>query len=147
MLVGAVAGLPFTWGIAYSLYLDMKAQKTWIRSLARIVDSRVVQRSRDSHIRYHPEIRYRYTFNGRDYVSDQVGSGDVDYGGRGAAQKVADRYPVGSEVSAFVDPGKPESALLEPSHSWFAIMALFLGGLIWVGAWLTAWVRAVFPRE
>jgi hypothetical protein len=146
MLVAAIGGLPFTWGIAYSLYLDMKEQKTWVRSLARIVDSRVVERSRHSSITHHPEIRYRYTYNGRDYTSDRVATDDVDYGWRGAAQKVADRYPVGSEVSAFVDPEKPENALLEPGHSWFTIMALFLGGLIWAGVWLTAWVRAVFPR-
>ncbi len=146
MIVAALAGLPFTWGIAYSLYADNKTQKTWVRIAAKVLESRVDERRRNSHITYYAHLRYRYTFNGRDYESGQIEGSNVSYGGRGSAQKVADRYPAGAGVIAFVDPANPENALLEPGYSWVTIAALFLIGLIWAGAWLTAWVQATFPR-
>ena len=146
MIVGALAGLPFTWGIGYSLYSDDKAQKTWVRTAATVLESRVAEKMRSERIKYYAHLRYRYTFNGRNYESGQIGRGDGYYGWRGPAQKVAERYPAGSSVIAFVDAANPENAVLEPGHSWIAIAALFLGGLVWAGGWLSFWVQATFPR-
>ena len=145
MIVAALAGLPFTWGIGYSLYSDDKAQKTWVRTAATVLESRVAEKRRDNRTSYYAHLRYRYTFNGRNYESGQIGNAD-GAGWRGPAQKLANRYPAGADVIAFVDPANPENALLEPGYSWFTIAGLFLIGLVWAGGWLSFWVQATFPR-
>jgi hypothetical protein len=102
MIVAALAGLPFTWGFAYSFYADNKAQKAWVRTAARVIESRVNEKRRDNHISYYAHLRYRYTFNGRDYESGQIGNTDGYYGRRGSAQKLEDRYPAGAWLTAWV---------------------------------------------
>jgi hypothetical protein len=146
MIVAALAGLPFTWGVAYSFYAEHKAQKAWARTAAHVVESRVAEKMRSERIKYYALLRYRYRFNGRDYESSRIGNTDGYYSGRGPAQKLADRYPAGAGVIAFVDPANPGNAVLEPGHSWITMAALFLVGLLWAGAWLAAWVQATFPR-
>ncbi len=39
MLVAALGGLPFTWGVAYWLYAENRHQKYWLRTEARITHS------------------------------------------------------------------------------------------------------------
>lgn len=144
-LVGAIGGLFILWGLAYSFYADTKAQRGWVPVPARIVESAVAERMRNSSRTYYAKVRYSYFFNGRSYQGENISNITSYYIARSTAQELVDSRPVGAEVMAFVDPAKPENAVLEPGHSWITIAALFLGGLIWGSIWLFAAYRGFFP--
>jgi hypothetical protein len=62
-----------------------------------------------------PSVSYRYSVNGREYVSgnieiQDVGNGNTDY----LAYQVIQRYPVGERVKIYYNPGDPTIAVLEP---------------------------------
>ncbi len=84
-------------------------------------------------------MRYEYWLNGRRHESDSVSGLVPYYNSKTEAQRKADKYPVGSAVTALVNPDHPEEALLEWGHSWWAIALAFLLGLAWAGAWLAGW--------
>lgn len=62
-----------------------------------------------------PDVRYRYTVNGRDFRGQvvQAGKGPDDLA---SARQTAARYPVGASVPVHVDPADPSRAVLEPDH-------------------------------
>ncbi len=139
MVVAALGGLPFTWGFAYSFYLDNKQQKRWVRVEARIVRSDVVEISRDATKKYKLNVRYAYWVQGLRYESDSVSVLVPYYLSRSKAQEKAGEYPVGSSVIALVNPEHPEEALLQWGHSWWAIALPFFLGVGWAGVWLAGW--------
>jgi hypothetical protein len=62
-----------------------------------------------------PIIRYRYRAGGKDLDGDRVQIGGLPLTTRVLAGRLIARYPVGAHVDVYVDPGNPESALLEPA--------------------------------
>jgi hypothetical protein len=59
-------------------------------------------------------IRYSYVVNGKTHKGERIGWGNRTVMLTPAAQSLSARYPVGASVPVFYDPGKPDSALLEP---------------------------------
>ncbi len=139
MIVAALGGLPFTWGVALSFYIDNKQQKKWIRVEAKITRSSLTETIRNGFKKHQVDIKYAYWVNGRSYESDRFGAVEWLYATKTQAQTKADEYPVGSTVTALVNPDRPEEALLEWGHSWWAIALAFFLGLVWAGAWLAGW--------
>lgn len=144
-LIAAIVGLLILWGLAYSFYDLKRAQRGWVPVQARIIESAVAEKMRNRDRMYYAKVRYSYFFNGRSYQADSISNITSYYIARSTAQEQVDSYPAGSGVIAFVDPAKPENAVLQPSHSWITIAALFLGGLIWGSIWLFAAYRGFFP--
>jgi hypothetical protein len=72
---------------------------------------------------------YHYLYEGELYVSSV-------YRHHGGLSEAVSRYPAGSMVTAWVDPGWPERAVIEPGLStadlgWLALgLVLFLFGLL-----------------
>ncbi len=139
MVVAALGGLPFTWGIAYSLYYSNKQQKKWLRVEVRIIRSGLTQTTRDAFTYHRPDVRYSYWVNGRRYESSRISETSSGYTVKSKAQREADKYPAGSARIALVNPDRPEEALLEWGYSWWAIALAFFIGLVWAGAWLAGW--------
>lgn len=61
-----------------------------------------------------PVIRYSYRANGRDLESDRVRIGGASMTTRMLAIRQIARYPLGAQVDVYVNPKKPEHAVLEP---------------------------------
>lgn len=92
---------------------------------------------------YRPEIRYRYTVDGKEYTSDRIYFGRaLGRPWRGQLDELVRRYPAGGTTSVYVPPGDPDLGLLEPgakvdlyaSATVFATM-LAVGVSIFLGAW------------
>ena len=139
MVAAALGGLPFTWGVAYGLYVENRQQKNWLRVEARVTHSGLTEVNRAGTKKHRLDVRCEYWVNGRRYESDSVGGVVWYYTSKSKAQSKADGYSVGSSVTALVNPDHPEAALLEWGHSGWAIALAFFLGLVWAGAWLAAW--------
>lgn len=86
---------------------------------------------------FRPEIRFRYTFDGREYESDLLGPTIIVQGyasAENAAKELAP-YPLGSRALAFVDPQHPDKAFLKKEElagpAVFMILGVILPPLAW----------------
>ncbi len=75
---------------------------------------------------FHYDIHYEYNVDQKIYTADQVTFGPDGFDTPEEAQQYADRYPVGSSVTVFYEPGNPAFAVLEPSVKDFASVPVLL---------------------
>lgn len=106
-----------------------------------IIRSAVVETRHDSDgdTTYAPQITYSYSFRGGNYQSSRYSFFDLA-SGRQWAQALVDRYPVGSQHSAYCDPQQPHEAVLtrelQGRNFWFGL--LFPWPFILLGAGICA---------
>ncbi|MEL6614575.1 MAG: DUF3592 domain-containing protein [Bacteroidota bacterium] len=142
--------------------LDAHAQDAWPSVEGEIVhsgiDARAPQarqapwplslwRQRPEHA-YRPVVRYRYAVADVPYLSDRIGSRDPARGPREAAEAEAARFPEGTRVRVYYDPGAPGTAVLAPAprtSRWGTVGGAvgLLAGLGCLGAGL--WSRRQRP--
>src|ERR1700743_590264 len=105
----------------------------WHRADATIVDAnfRVQteqmaspgQRDRDEWNTF--STHFRYTVDGKEYISDRIEPYDMGMQNSAGAERMREQHPVGSVSHAAYDPQAPEIAYLEPGPSSVSLM---LGG-------------------
>jgi len=101
--------------------------------------------SRERH--YKPIVRYRYEVGGQLYESERV-TPLGDSGSKQWAQGLVARFPVGSRVTAHVDPAEPANAFLVEQASWKARVGLVVGLAVAVATGLgLLWRRRRSARE
>lgn len=113
--------------------------QSWDEVPCTVVHSAVTVSRGDDSDTYGIDIRFRYFYDDETWVSDtydfRVGSSS----GRAAKQAAVDAHPVGSECTAFVNPGRPERAVLDRQPgaylAWGLIGVPFVGFPLLVG-WL-----------
>ena len=117
--------------------------KKWPSVAGVVVNARLETLSNRQLREYRPEISYTYTLNSTEFTSSRVTFGDFLYSSfaRGASQRRVAKYPVGSTVCVFYDPGDPREAVLEPGITWslfvvagIGIVSLTVAAAIVVGA-------------
>ena len=113
-----------------------KQGRNWPSVRGKIVQSGTESyRERVNHrsvVRYAPVVEYAYAVNGHDYRSRQIRPLAVQMGhSQAGAEKIAARYPEGSEVEVHYDPANPGNAALEkPKAPWFLlVLALICFGV------------------
>lgn len=86
---------------------------------------------------YTPEVRFRYSVGGTEHESDLLRPSIIvrGYASQSAAREELLTFPVGAQVTAYVDPDLPDRAFLirEPSNG--PLVFLIVGALIPVIAW------------
>ncbi len=115
------SSLPQTWPTTAGLVTTSEVRSTTNSSGRLGVD-----------VVYFPHVNYNYTIGGQNYVGAHV------YHGKGpdsqqAAQTVVDRYRVGSRVSVYYNPQKPDIAVLETPiqlKDYYAAIGTFVGLII-----------------
>lgn len=93
-----------------------------------------------------PHVTYDYTANDSKFSSHRISFDLFDKdGGKGHAETIVTRYPVGTKIDVYVDPTNPVIAILEPevySPSYapllFASLFVVLGGWFAVSGVMTA---------
>jgi hypothetical protein len=93
-----------------------------------------------------PVVRYRYDVGGTTYEARQMSFGEYASGSREDAQRVVEKYAVGSRVLVHYRPDAPDQAVLEPGTQgapWFfailGIAFMAVGVLLaWIGPKLIA---------
>src|SRR5947209_12506161 len=73
---------------------------------------------------YRPEIKYDYRVNGRHHRSERIWFIRPSPDTQAEAQKVVDKYPVGSQQQSFVDPKDEDFAVLERGFQPQLLIAL-----------------------
>ena len=120
-----------TWGPAYAMLAQSKRQKKWPRIPVRILESGVFESKYKGWTKYNVLVRYSYSYGGLTLESRTVYDDGRIYDSQSDAQAHANRYPVGSQALAWVNPRDPAKAILEPGQSTFLMVALFITGLLW----------------
>ncbi|MDP2653307.1 MAG: DUF3592 domain-containing protein [Candidatus Omnitrophota bacterium] len=100
-----------------------KLSMTW-PTVEGVVSSSDMGRHRDSDrgTTYSADVTYRYVLEGTTYVSSKVRYGSLNTSNPADAQRVLNRYPVGTKVSVHFNPDDPYESVLEPGmHGgvWF----------------------------
>ncbi|MBS0292040.1 MAG: DUF3592 domain-containing protein [Proteobacteria bacterium] len=87
------------------------------------------------------QLRYSFTWQGRQHSGSRIGAGPE--GGGLRTTQTLQRYPVGSQVTVYVNPQDPRQTLLEPGlpEHWARDAVRLLLGL-----WLLAWTLAALVR-
>ena len=112
----------------------------WQRTPATITRSALVEtmQPRSTTPAWRPDVAYAYTFAGQPYESHRLGFGAIASSDRaGTLAWLQQHYPVGHQVTAYVNPTSPALAVLEPGGSpwiwWMICIGMTLAGS---GAWL-----------
>jgi hypothetical protein len=103
---------------------------------AVVLSSRVhAERSLDDRDRerflYRPVVRFAYEVDGRRYESDRYAFDETSSSDDAYATRVAQKYPPGRTVTAWIDPDRPEVAILERSAPGPVTFGLFFLRPFW----------------
>ncbi|WP_419190984.1 DUF3592 domain-containing protein [Saltatorellus ferox] len=113
--------------IGYQLYRVQDARSRYEEVEARVVSSSVRANHSSDGSTYAPSIEFLYEFDGMTFRSDRHAFLSIATSDRGFATAACERFPVGAEVTAFVDPEDPMEAVLDLSGKSFpAMLLLFL---------------------
>lgn len=87
---------------------------------------------------YRPSVVYTYQVDGLKFVGDRVMLGvAVASTFSSLARRMAERYPVGSEVDVHYNPAGPGESVLRP-YSWWHFVPWLIAAGIFVLAWVVA---------
>ena len=104
---------------------------SWPQVPATIETSEVRPDSLGESRMFKPLIRYRYAAPGGTFTGDKLATTGRLYGKQKAAQKIVDRYPVGTTVMARYNPADPAEAVLE-REGFGGIWFVLFGLLCWI---------------
>jgi hypothetical protein len=107
--------------------------RQWTPVECRIESSRIVERG-GANGDYGFEVEYIYTVSGRSYTSRQFSLQSKSFSDYGEAQRLANRYPLGSKSLCYVNPSTPDQAILERASLWLGLLLLLPLVFVTVGA-------------
>lgn len=87
---------------------------------------------------YEPVIAYDYVVDGHEYRGRRIAVASMSTSLRSYAENRIAEYPVGRQLTVFVNPADPKDAIVErtsaPAYALALVvlgMALAIGGLVW----------------
>lgn len=101
-----------------------KASVEWPTAEGEIIESYVNEEYDEGRV-YRPKVRYRFEVNDQEYTSDLI-TFKAYWLVRKTAEKMVDRYPVGSRVQVHYNPRRPKQAVLEAGASLPPAVALIV---------------------
>jgi hypothetical protein len=110
----------------------LRASENWPAITGTITHTGIVESSSSDSTEYHVHVSYEYLVNGRTYTGKRIEFNRRGYARKKNAQAQLDRYPVNSTVVVYVNPDKPEDAVLvraAPYNTLYFVMGLLMVGL------------------
>jgi hypothetical protein len=107
-----LVGVPGVFVILHKLR-NAQSESSWIRIPGVVLESCI----RNSSEGYVPTIRYEYNFEGDRLENDMFKSVLISSSSRIPSERVISRYPVGANVTVYVNPQNPTDSVLEPMDS------------------------------
>ena len=138
-----VLGLVGVGGLGYAAYVMMKVRQaaSWPTAEGLITRSEVVTVRSNRGAMYREQIEYSYTVHGQAHTGEGVGMGPKpSMSWRSWAENRAARYKVGTTVTVFFDPERPERSCLDRRAEGVWILVLVSAFFI------TAAILKLFPR-
>lgn len=137
------AGLVGFWFSLLRPTIQTMRAASWPTTQATITHCKI-EESRDSDgSSYKPVIHFTYNVNGQQHTS-KTWTFSVWSASHKWAQRVTDRFPIGSQHDCFYNPQSPDQAILDRNFQWINLLGLFtlifagIGGAIlwyvWFGA-------------
>lgn len=138
-IVGTIMFYFFTFQPLYGFY----SAKGWVETPCKIISAQVGSHSgRSSRHRgttYSVDIRYKYSFEGREYQSSDYNFFNIASSGSAGKHAIVNQYKNMSDPACYVNPDKPQVAVLDRELSadyWLALIPLpfmFFGytGIYW----------------
>lgn len=119
----------FTW--AGGQYAKAEQARSWPTTRGVIEVSEVIQsKNSDGDRMYSADIVYAYKVEEQSYEGSEVTfGGNYKSGDRSQWTRLANQYPVGSEVEVHYDPEVPGISVLQPDVAGFI-------GWVWIGGWV-----------
>ncbi len=95
-----------------------EASTSWPSTVGTITESTIEEsysRDEDGHRETHfkPVVKYNYQVVGSTFTGDQIAFGGGSTGHYKSAQQTIANYPVGTQVTVYYNPEKPEEVVLE----------------------------------
>ena len=115
-------------------YLTARESTTWPTTTGEVVYSGVKKQEgsgESDSISYGPAVSFDYEVRGQTYRSHQISSsGFISNADQSRAERKANEYPVGSQVTVYYDPDDPEFGVLEPGDTRGPAMMIGFGLLL-----------------
>lgn len=142
----ALAGIVFTW-VLYTAWQRAEETRRWVPTSCRITSSRLArqQPTPNSNTAYTAEVRYTYTFAGTSLTGSLIKRVNSPSQHEDVARKKLESYPVGTELTCYVNPTKPDQAILK-HDSRAPLYSIWFPGLFVVGGLGMVW-NALRKRE
>ncbi len=141
-LFTASIGALFTWVMAQS-YLNAQATRAWTETPAVIKVAEIESRQIGEHVPkdYAPKVEFSYKFSGQSYLSNRLTPRGQKWAKeRKKAEVALLDFTTGDQVSCWVNPDEPKTAILKHDTKaagysiWFPLLFV-IGGLgVAVGA-------------
>ncbi|MEI6537275.1 MAG: DUF3592 domain-containing protein [Verrucomicrobiaceae bacterium] len=141
-LLLVIPGLAFV-VLLWNSYLRAEETRHWTPTPCLITFSDLLTEhvTPNSPITYRAGIRYRYTFGGAIHESSHIARVDGPSSDRAKTVALCEKYPPGRETTCFVNPAKPDFAVLEHATRaalysiWFPCLFVVGGAGMMISAW------------
>lgn len=120
------AGAVFFWLVAQSAWVGIHTW-TWQKTDCQITASSVGEKPLSGRKigDFQLAVKYRYTFGGQSYTSDQYAIEDESSEDYGKAAHLTEQYPPGASAVCYVNPSAPAQAVLVRYDSLLLFVMLF----------------------
>lgn len=129
-------GLAGLWFTVINPVWSLLRARSWPTADARVLSSSVKVNHDSDGSTNRPLIRYEYQVDGKKLESDRYSFSVWSIGSRDWADRIVDRYAVGTVHPCYYDPARPSEALLDRSFNWPYLVGLFTLAFVAVGAGL-----------
>jgi len=137
----AAVGFLFAISALTSSTVATVGTSAWTETPCVIVSSEVLSLGGVMAVRqFEPLIRFRYTVDKKEYMSNLYTRGVRHYDNKAAVRKIVDQYPPGTNTSCYVNPKAPQEAVLTksvgdalPRGGYGLIIGLVGMSLAWTG--------------
>lgn len=135
-LLFGLPGLLLTAGLSVPVWIELIQVRSWNETRGRVVWSELRSTHNHKSSNYRAEICYEYETAGRIWRNNGVRAGSLTDTTRSAAREVLRSFPVGREIRCYVDPARPERAVLLKWPGWQALLTMFPLPFLAIGLWI-----------
>lgn len=114
LLIFGLVGLSPVW----QKYRLSKESESWPVTEAVVMNSGIKQQENRRDIFWAPDIRYRYSSDGQDYISDRFTYDPPMVRSKYNAEKIAKNYKTGSKTKIHYNPDKPGHSVIKAGVDW-----------------------------
>jgi hypothetical protein len=124
--------------VVHSFWRAADAQLRYQPAEGTVLESRVTSSSDSDGTTYGYGIRYRYAVGGQSFEGDRYAFGaGKSSDGHGRASQLVRQHPVGSKLTVYYDPAKPQQSVIERHvDPMMKFLVLFLQPFVLVGVGL-----------
>jgi len=132
--------LPWTFilggGVALGLgilqVVEALRSKSWPQATGKVKVSEVGSSSGSissggSAVRYKANIIYEYEVQGAKHIGDRVTVADHASTSGAKHHRIAQRYPLGADITVYYNPNNPDESLLEPGLRFAPFILIIIG--------------------